>query len=263
MPLNTSLRASRLRRTPARMRGLSLVELMVGVAVGMFVVAAAALLVSSQLFDNRGLLLETQLQQDLRATADIISREMRRSGYWSQSWAGVAKPTGSAAAGDFDVLSSPTLALSVVNATAYELHYRYEREPDNKAFGFKLGSDQVLRACQSNGSEAGGFCDSGWQDVTDPNTVKVIGFLPATDRAGLRAKPANDDPIKLPCPNLCSDGTTDCWPTVTVREIAFTLEGEARSDPRVRRKLESSVRVRNDSVQLSSEATPGRACPGT
>ena len=65
-----------LRRCVAR--GLSLVELMVGIAVGMFVVAAAATLVATQLTENRGLQLELQVQQDLRATADIITRELRR-----------------------------------------------------------------------------------------------------------------------------------------------------------------------------------------
>lgn len=58
----------------ARQRGLSLVELMVGITVGLFVVAAAATLVANQLSDNRRLLLETQVQQDLRATMDIITR---------------------------------------------------------------------------------------------------------------------------------------------------------------------------------------------
>lgn len=64
----------------ARQRGLSLVELMVGIAVGLFVVAGAIGVVTTQLGDNRRLLLETQVQQDLRATADIITRELRRAG---------------------------------------------------------------------------------------------------------------------------------------------------------------------------------------
>ena len=70
-----------LRSVPRRaQRGLSLVELMVGVAVGLFVVAGASFVVATQLGDNRRLLLETQIQQDLRATMDIITRELRRAG---------------------------------------------------------------------------------------------------------------------------------------------------------------------------------------
>ena len=61
---------------------------MVGVAIGLFVVAAASMLVVTQLSDNRRLTLETQVQQDLRATADIITRELRRAGHWGKARTG-------------------------------------------------------------------------------------------------------------------------------------------------------------------------------
>jgi type IV pilus assembly protein PilW len=48
------LKSTRMRRGQ---RGLSIVELMVGVAIGLFVVAGAAMLLSTQLSDNRQLLL--------------------------------------------------------------------------------------------------------------------------------------------------------------------------------------------------------------
>ena len=62
---------------------------MVGVAIGLFVVAAASMLVVTQLSDNRRLTLETQVQQDLRASADIITRELRRAGHWGKARDGV------------------------------------------------------------------------------------------------------------------------------------------------------------------------------
>jgi uncharacterized protein YneF (UPF0154 family) len=59
---------------------MSIVELMVGVAIGLLIVAAATLMMSGQLSENRRLLVEAQLQQDLRAAADIMTREIRRTG---------------------------------------------------------------------------------------------------------------------------------------------------------------------------------------
>ena len=73
-------------RSRATQQGASLVELLVGVAVGLFIVAGATLIVSTQLSENKRLLAETQLQQDLRAAADIMTRELRRSGYWLDAW---------------------------------------------------------------------------------------------------------------------------------------------------------------------------------
>ena len=55
--------------------------MMVGIAIGLFIVAGAVALVATQLGENRRMLLETQVQQDLRAAADIITRELRRGGY--------------------------------------------------------------------------------------------------------------------------------------------------------------------------------------
>ena len=68
------------RQRSGSQRGLSIVELMVGIAIGLIIVAAASLLMSGQLNENRRLLAETQLQQDLRAASDIITRELRRIG---------------------------------------------------------------------------------------------------------------------------------------------------------------------------------------
>ena len=66
-------------------RGLSLVEMMVGIAVGLFIVAGASLVTVNQISDNRRLTLETQVQQDLRAAADLVARDLRRAGYWGKA----------------------------------------------------------------------------------------------------------------------------------------------------------------------------------
>ncbi|MDQ2780283.1 MAG: prepilin-type N-terminal cleavage/methylation domain-containing protein, partial [Pseudomonadota bacterium] len=101
-------------------RGLSLVELMVGITIGLFVVAAAATLVSVQLADNRRLLLETQMQQDLRATADIIGRELRRAG----STGGVMGATALVWRDGAPSVQNPNLALSPTGGvTDHEVSY--------------------------------------------------------------------------------------------------------------------------------------------
>ena len=80
---------------------------MVGVAIGLFVVAAATMLVATQLSDNRRLMLETQVQQDLRATADIIARELRRAGHWAKARDGVWYEGNAAAVRDNPYRPSP------------------------------------------------------------------------------------------------------------------------------------------------------------
>src|SRR6185369_348939 len=67
--------------TPRRhQQGLSIVELMVGLAIGLVVVAAALLALTNHLRENRSLLLEARLMQDLQTTTDLIARDLRRAG---------------------------------------------------------------------------------------------------------------------------------------------------------------------------------------
>ncbi len=238
-----------LRRSVHRQRGLSLVELMVGVVVSLFVVAAATLLMSTQMSDNRRLLLETQVQQDLRATADIIAKELRRSSYWSGHATGVPAP----AAGT--VVGNPLRALNYVSS-AGTVNYRYSRGSGVTAFGFKLEGG-VIKSCQGE-PDMSGLCGGTYQELTDPRSIVIDSFTVEQERT---AAPNNDDGLVLPCPNLCSDGSTTCWPRVSVREFIVTLTGTSVSDPSVTRTLRLGVRVRNDRVELSTEAVADQACP--
>ena len=226
---------------------------MVGIAVGMFVVAAAALMTSSQLTDNRRLLLETQLQQDLRAAADIVARDLRRAGYWAVARNGVPSPTGGT------IAANPYSTVLMPGGSNTAIRYAYRRGAGAESFGFRLDSDGVLRSCQTALTPSG--CDSGWQDLTDGATVQITAFTVATARAGARAQTANADALPILCPALCADGTTACWPKVSVRELVIAISGHSRTDPAVTRSLELSVRLRNNGVQLSSEAASGEACP--
>lgn len=239
-----------------RIRGVSLVELMVGMVVSLFIVAAATLLVSNNLSENRRMLLETQLQQDLRATADIVTRELRRIGYLDTAIDTVPSANGSA------IVANQVTQTSTTAALASTVYYKYRRANGAESFGFRLDDDGVIRSCQSDNSEVGGLCASGWQELTDPNTVQITRFEVRTVRSGARARLQNRAALVLPCPKLCADGTTTCWPSIRVQEYEITITGQSRTDAAVIRTLTSSVRARNDRLVLSTEALAGQSCPG-
>ena len=226
-------------RLAAGQRGLSLVELLVGIAVGMFVVAAAAMLVATQLNDNRRLLLETQVQQDLRAAADIVTRELRRAGHWqgavSFATAAAAVPVNPLSSVDLDAGPPPEVRFSY-----------WRRDGEEGPYGFKREGN-VLKTLLSAG---------GWQELTDANTLRITAF---------NVTPRDGPVTRLPCPKPCADGTDACWPTLTVRELAVDIAGEAASDPSVKRSLRTVVRLRNDMVEFHAPdpaLPPTQACPG-
>lgn len=224
-----------------RQRGLSIVELMVGVAVGLFVVAAATMLVSSQLSSNRRLLLDTQIQQDLRATVDIVTRELRRSGSLNNSQANTkvwSAATG-ATSPDGNVVAN---AMVVPGTCDSEVTYKYYRVSEDQ-HGFDLQSN-VIRTMVAG---------SGYQQLTDSAVLKVTRFC---------VEPVAVTSTRVPCPSACPGGDDSCWPEVVVRDYKVTVEGVAANDASIKRNLSSTVRVRNDFVADNSGSyTDDRLCP--
>lgn len=217
-------------------RGLSLVELLVGIAVGLFVVAGASFVAVNQIGDSRRLTLETQVQQDLRAAADLVARDLRRAGYWGAAQSGVWYDGGPAVAANPYLETSP----DAVAAAVQEVDYRYSRDaedgvvdPDREQFGFKLEGQAIKMRV-----------GDGWQALTDPNVLKVTAFDVTLQK----------ESAQLPCFNPCPGGGTACWPSVDVRRFTVSIGGEAVSDPNVRRSVTTSVRLRNDD---SAGACPG------
>jgi prepilin peptidase dependent protein B len=213
-------------------RGLSIVELMVGVAVGLFVVAGASFVAVNQLGDNRRMTLETQVQQDLRAAADVVARDLRRSGYWGLSQSGAWYSGGPALAANPYTGTSP----DGVEPAVQEVTFAYSRDAGengildaNEQFGFKLDGDHVIKI----------LVGGAWQSLTDPNVLKVTAFdvtLAMTT-------------VQLSCFKECAGGGTACWPQQDVRRFTVNIAGEAMFDPSVKRSVSNSVRLRNDAVR--------------
>lgn len=231
-----------MKRNSASQRGLSIVELMVGLTIGLIVVAAATQVVVTQLNENRKLLTEMQVQQDLRATADIITRELRRAGARTSPETGIwQSESAPAQANALSAVTPETGANS-------ELRYSYRRTAGDTigalGYGFQLSAGRIQ-------SRIGGA----WQDLTDARTLKVTSFT---------VKPVLDPaPLPLPCPKFCPDAleSTACWPTITVRRYEVAISAVAANDPTVTRSIRTTATLRNDVVGFNNAASPAQACP--
>ncbi len=227
-----------------RQHGMSLVELMVGITVGLFIVAAASTLMANQLSDNRKLLIETQIQQDLRASMDIITRQLRRAGAMDAAQAQNGLGTAAGAGGLRSLWSDVTLTAN----PSSDVEFRYYRNAaDQGPYGFKLDASGIKTFMQS-----GGGAGAGWQELTDINVMKVTAF---TVQPVVVASP------RLPCPKLCADLTAACWPQVEVRDYTVTILAEAKNDATVQRAMSSTVRLRNDSVRFNGAGAASPVCP--
>ena len=215
---------------PVNSAGFSLIELLVGLASGLFVVAAAIGLLTSHLQENRALVVETRLMQELRSAADRITRDLRRAGYWGDATAAVWQP-------DSASRVNPYLALAPTAAASNSASFRYSRDPTenqavdlNEEFGYRLrnGNIEVL---------LGGS----WQTLTDSGTLVVTAFNVSPQ--------VNEQPLEQLCSRPCpTEPAGDCPPRLQVRRLDLQISARSAVDSRVVRTLQSSVRLRNDAL---------------
>jgi len=68
-----------LRTTRQRHQGFNLVELMIGLAVGLVVTGAVSAYVATTLSNNNATVRSTRLAQELRTLAEVVARDLRRA----------------------------------------------------------------------------------------------------------------------------------------------------------------------------------------
>lgn len=221
--------------------GLSIVELLVGVAIALIIVAGGLTLLANFTGENRRLLLETRLNQDLRAAMDVVTRDLRRAGYWQGSAAGTwveggpNVPAQNAYRSFYDsACNAVTLGASAPSpaAPAPYVCYAVAQDGNNtvnettraELFGFHLANG-VLYAVINGGAQ---------QALTDSGTLTVTDFV---------VSPSSQN---IPMAGFCKVTCTVNCPRVIIREFEVVLRGISPSDPQIQRQLRSNVRVRND-----------------
>jgi len=221
-------------------QGFSIVELLVGVAIGLFILTGASLLYVNNLGNTRLLLIQARMDQDLRSAMDLITRDLRRGAYWADSLSDTATSTSVSA-------SNPYTAVTVAgSASAATIAYRYDlpastaasapADIDERTFGFRLTStDQAIGRIQMDIGDSDG--SGNWQTITDINIVSVIDFSITST--------ATEIDIRRACTPVC---TGSGCPSVTVRTFNIVLQGRSQIDPSIVKTLQSQVRVRNDEI---------------
>ncbi len=225
-----------------RQRGLSIIELMVGVAVGLFIIGGAIKLFVDMFGNNRRLVLETRVNQDLRAAADIIARDVRRAGYWQGASGAINVAPGAAP------IPNPYASYGSIGTNSID--YAYDRGLGASAAGFSLSANQIFMTVGAAS-----------QPLTDPATVRITRFE-ITNSAS--ATQWFDIAQNCPCISIAASGAgggcttaemlalapgSASRPQIGLRWVDIVIEGESATMPSVRREVVESVRLRNDQMR--------------
>jgi type II secretory pathway component PulJ len=230
-------------------QGLGLVELMVGITIGLIVAAGASLIAVNQITEHRRLMLETQVQQDLRAAADLLQQDMRRAGFRGEAQLGVWEPA-SGVGTPLEVpakLATANLYAPLIRSDddrARALEYRYARGTlgeysggaelsSNEHFGIKWDKAKGTLYLQLGKKDD----QPNWQPITDPETVEIVDFdIQVSDQ-------------QIPLGEFCDSPCTAAGcPAQGVRLVEFKIRGRAKHDGAVTRTLTGAERIRADAM---------------
>lgn len=226
---------------PRRSRGFTLVELMIGLTLGLLLMAGACSMAGLQLGEHHRLMLELQVQQELRATAELLLRDLRRASFWDRAQDGIWQEPS-------DTPVRNPYAAILVEDGGRRVSYSFAREGSppggasvRETSGFRLSDGRIDQLIAGR-----------YQPLTDPALLRVrqvevsvasqahaLGEVCEADCAGL--------PSAASPPTVGSTGGSPvgCPPVLSTRLVTVTVEAEAVHDARATHRLELVSRSHN------------------
>lgn len=189
-----------------RQRGVSLLELMIGIAVGLLVLASSLVTYLSGSRSATDSLRANRFNQDVRDIANIMSADIRRAGYTAVNTVGTV-----------NVFTQPANNIVISGSC---LLYAYDAtflggtpgvaDAGVDFFGFRLNNNAVQMLSPGAGvaSTAAGTCttDASWVNLTDPNEITVTAL--SFDTIGSRCLAYNMATFKADDPTTYTQWTT-------------------------------------------------------
>lgn len=271
-----------------KQRGVTLIELMVGLTVGLLVLAGVLTIYLSTLKTSNATIKSSRLNQEMGAILNIMASDIRRAGY-----NGAANPT-QPSSNPFNLVDTATPA----NTTALRVHattdngatytdktgelaltdrigscilYAYDADSDgtvddNEKYGFRWDRQAGDPLMMRTGTAAA------------PNNCKTNGWEPVTDASSVVITALTFDMRDSKCLNTAepdgadrnADGTVDemdernCYlaaypvalgadppeTTLETRNVRITLRAQLADDPSVTGLMSQTVQVRNHLVRV-------------
>lgn len=235
-------------------KGISLVELMVGLAVGLLIVAGLIGVYIATLSTSGSMLKSTRLDHDLQAIMSIMTNDIRRAGYWNSEAAGAPS-------------TNPFTNTDNINtATAGCILYAYDRGDgaggapdglveDDERYGFKLVNGAVwMRTSGTTSSDCG---NGNWERLSDENVelIDQLTFSQSFKCVNSDTGAATTTASSTGCA-AAPTGSTSGQSLVETRVINIELGGRlvasggSTDTAIVRKSLSGSVRVRNERMTV-------------
>ena len=210
--------------------GIGLIEMLISMTLSLLAVGVMVVLMSSTLGTGTTTIQMSRLSQELRASMQLMSRDLRRANFHSGFLSCFA---------NINCRSDLGITAYVnnihINADGNCLWYWLDRDGDadlsNDAVGgFRystVGGVGVIQMRTSGNLAANCDDGDGWELITDPNTVEITSFT------------VSDDDSYTETMSVAGD-------TQLVEKIRLHIDGRMARNADVQREIEDLILIRND-----------------
>lgn len=256
---------------PGKQRGVSLIEIVVGLAIGFFILAGTVTVYIDSVRSTSDNLRMTHLDQQLRTAVSVMAKDLRRAG----AVAAIDEATGAV---DNDLLvlnpfSTITLAGNCSGGVCDCILYSYDLDKDGlvdlgsggcggtcaagfddngeqERFGFRLDNGAIQM--RTGGSTYSCTQDS-WTAITD-DALEVTGLRFELDPAETALVEVADMDGNA---GVCGSGDA----CLERRQINIEIDGRLTSDAAVGQSIRQEVKVRNDRFYCDYPSNSASLCP--
>jgi type II secretory pathway component PulJ len=213
--------------------GFTLLELMIGIGVGVAVMAGVFSTYLSFLKSNNDTIKAARLDNDLRAAMALMTTDIRRAGYWANASSAVGSGVNSN-----PFMTSATKIQASADSTCILLSYDLDKNGSipalgtaggDERFGYRLRGGQIQSRPTTLSTFSCDDADSSWDAITELPVMEI------TDLS------FSISPIVIDI-----DGSGPGTSTITINTVNISITGRLSDDHDVTRTLTEIVRVRND-----------------
>jgi prepilin-type N-terminal cleavage/methylation domain-containing protein len=159
----------------SRQRGLTLIELMISISLGLFVLSALVYLIASTMNSNTQQLRTTRLNQELRGLMHLVTRDMRRAGGMNYA----ADAIGFSTNHDLTLTATSGNGIKVTASSSAQFDSWVDTGVIIKAAQYDIGTGTVTNSCLQITSRVSSTQLQG-NNVACPNEGTANAFLSTT-----------------------------------------------------------------------------------
>jgi prepilin peptidase dependent protein B len=218
-----------LKKSMRKQAGVSLVETMVGIVIGLFLVFGLMTFMFNNTNFKKTAGLSARMNEEMRITMEFMANDIRRAGYWANASAAVggttANPFSTIATGTGCILYSYDYDANGTLTTSNSLQderYGFVLKTSDGSILMRDPTSLTVPACTSAGISAA-VAGTDWLPITDPNEITVTAL---TFTLTSTTSPSNAH--------------------VVIRSVQITMTAQLKADSSVTQTITQTVAIRND-----------------